>query len=133
LIFLNKNGEDPHAVFEPVTVQGRFKDICSSAQFNLIRTKYSCKNPQNLSNFHDTHWLSEGAFVFAIARLLTRSMTVEKQLCCKSDSRFQDELLYVICECSSTSAPRAQFSLNNSNSLLYKYYKSYYILCTYVV
>jgi len=47
--------------------------------------------------------------MLVIARLWTRSVTLENQLCSKCDSTFQDELVHVICECLYTAAARIHF------------------------
>jgi len=56
--------------------------------------------------------------MLVIARLWTRSLTLENQLCSKCDTTFQDELVHVICECPYTAAARTQFTESLDNILL---------------
>jgi len=56
--------------------------------------------------------------MLVIARLWTRPVTLENQVCLKCNNTFQDELVQVICECPSTLALRNQFTDSLASILL---------------
>jgi len=56
--------------------------------------------------------------MLVIARLWTRLVTLENQLCLKCNKTYQDELVHVTCECPSTLALRYQLTDSLASILL---------------
>ena len=87
--------------------------MAASNDFIFLRILHSTIEPSivykvcNNSMHRDT--------MLVIARLWTRSVTLENQLCSKCDSTFEDELVYLICECPYTAAVRIQFTNSLDN------------------